>query len=137
MSPHEIKIIVSAKTPIENLEEVFNIKSAGSHQMGEQRAGGTFHKQSIWTGRLTPKGDFIEDSVEWALDWLSSKYDALKPLDPDLKIKVCCKLHVSHDPNGFVVNPRMAKILSDLDILLLLDVDQDLQSDIGSPCNRK
>lgn len=137
MSSHEIKIIVSAETSIENLEEIFDLKSAGSHQMGGKRAGGTFRKQSIWTGRLTPKGDFIENSVEWALGWLSSKHDALKSLDPGLKIKICCKLYVSHDPNGFVVNPRMAKMLSDLDVLLLLDVDQDVQSDLGSPCNPK
>lgn len=129
MPSHEVKLVVSATIPLEKLEDVFNRKSQGAHHLGSERTSGALRKQSIWIGRLTPEAEFIEDSVEWSLAWLSSKYGALKSLDPDLKIKICCKLYVNRDPNGFLVNPRMAKMLSDLGVLLLLDVNQEAKSE--------
>ncbi len=123
MLHHEAKLLViSALAPIELIEEVLGESSFREHTIGSVRDSGLVRKQTIWSRKFSFEREMLEDVVCEILDWLADRFDALKSLDPAVFCKICCALHADDGHDGFAVNPSMARKLTDLGVLLLLDV---------------
>jgi hypothetical protein len=121
MSTNEVKLVLAARVPLENIEQVMGRPSAGGHSLGTARESGVVRLQSIWIGSFSCKGETLEQDVQEALDWLRSRRDELRELDPEVSIKVCCKLYVDREPKGFAIGCLLASRLVDVGALLLFD----------------
>lgn len=123
MSSSSVKLIlISSAASLEEMELVLGHGGDGGHSLGSTRPNGLVNKQSMWYWTPSSEADLLEDQLDELLDWLSARVAALNALDSDIFCKVSCNISAVGEQDGLAINPRRARKLADMGVMLLINI---------------
>ncbi len=115
-------IVVSTSAYLDEIERILGDSDIGGHSIGSSRSNGLIRRHSMWLKKMETNTELLEDLVDEALGWLSIRYGELKDMDQAILCKISCRVPTKGVRVGFTVTPQTAKLIAELDLVLLLDV---------------